>query len=98
MKFPNLAALAATSLIVAGTPVFAAPSTVAGGVQKTSAASSLSPARASSVGRVGAKMRGANSLAGNNGLGIAMLAIVGAGAVWAAIEMSKDDNDSPASP
>jgi hypothetical protein len=43
-------------------------------------------------------MRGANKLAGGNGLGIVMLGIVAAGAIWAAIEMSSSDNDSPASP
>jgi hypothetical protein len=79
------------------TPAFAASATTQA-VQSTSAASSLSVARASNVGRAGAKMRGANSLAGGNGLGIVMLGIVAAGAVWAAIEMTKDDNDSPASP
>ena len=43
-------------------------------------------------------MRGANKLASGNGLGIVMLGIVAAGAVWAAIEMMSDDNDNPASP
>ena len=94
MRSRNFAALAATSLIT--TPIFAAPATQA--VQTTSAASSLSIARASNVGRVGSKMRGANKLAGGNGLGIAMLAVVAAGAIWAGIEMASDDNDSPASP
>ena len=95
MKSRNLAALAATSLIMATTPAFAAP---ASATQATSAASSLSVVRASNVGRAGAKMRGANKLASGNGLGIVMLGIVAAGAIWAAVEMASDDNDSPASP
>lgn len=50
--------------------------------------------------RVGAPMRRASRLGGgNNGLGIAMLAVVLGGAAWAAYEMiNGDDNDNPASP
>ena len=43
-------------------------------------------------------MHCANKLAGGNGLGIVMLGIVVAGAIWAAIELASDDNDNPASP
>jgi len=87
----KLTLVTAASLICAATPAFAAP-------QSPAPATASAPAGAPlSITRAGKPMRGARSLGGGNGLGIAMLAVVLAGAAWGAVEMINGD-DNPASP
>jgi hypothetical protein len=59
------------------------------------AGASNSPAQALSLdrGRVGAPRVKESALAGGNGLGIAMLALVLAGAAWGAYEMIDGDSE-----
>jgi hypothetical protein len=98
MRPTRLTLLAAAALVCASAPAFAAPP-----APPATAASALSLASpgGSRIGavRAGKPLRNGNALSGSNGLGIALLAVVGAGAAWAAYEMIKgDDDDNPASP
>lgn len=94
MRSRKLTLLTAMSLVCAATPALAAPPAP---VHGSASASRLS--LTASPMRTGKPVSGTSSLTGsNNGLGIAMLAVVLAGAAWAAYEMIDGDDDEPASP
>lgn len=84
-KFTSLAAAAA--LVSMSSLAQAAPAA------PSRAAQSLSVVQNAPGGaRAGAKLGSQSRLGSGNGLGIALLAVVVGGAIWAAIEFAKDDN------
>lgn len=91
MKKIAIAAISALGLVSAST-AFAAPA------QSLRASQYSSPAQSLSVARAGAPMRKASKFGSGNGLGIALLAVVLAGAAYGAYELiNGDNNDNPAS-
>ncbi|SNS79293.1 hypothetical protein SAMN06295912_11655 [Sphingomonas laterariae] len=84
-----LSILAATSLAVMAGQAMAATAAVQPG---TSPAAKLSPSA-----RMGATMTNSSHASGN-GLGIAMLVLVAAGAIWGAYEMIDGDGDGDDEP
>lgn len=89
MRYGSVKSLAAAALIFGSSHAMAAP-------QSSAQALSLAPVAAGvpTTARAGAPGKeGRSSLGGGNGLGIALLAVVGAGAAYGLYEMIDGDSD-----
>lgn len=88
MRYGSVKSLAAAALIFGSSHAMAAPQSSAQALSLAPVAASAPAARAGAPGK-----EGRSSLGGGNGLGIALLAVVGAGAAYGLYEMIDGDSD-----